>query len=129
MKKVKAFISFDYDHDLELKNALVAQSELDDSPFEINDVSIKQAIDTNWKKYAREKIKESYVVIFICGKYTNTAKGVTAEMSIALEENANYFLLCGRSDEIVQKPSNSKKEDKIYKWTWDNLKKLINGAR
>ena len=129
MKKVKAFISFDYDHDLELKNALVAQSELDDSPFEINDVSIKQAIDINWKKYARKKIKESDVVIFICGKYTNTAKGVTAEMSITLEENANYFLLCGRSDGIVQKPSNSKKEDEVYKWTWDNLKKLINGAR
>ena len=129
MKKVKAFISFDYDHDLELKNALVAQSELDDSPFEINDVSIKQAIDTNWKKYAREKIKESDVVIFICGKYTNTAKGVTAEMSITLEENANYFLLCGRNDGIIKKPSNSKKEDKVYKWTWDNLKKLINGAR
>lgn len=129
MKKVKAFISFDYDHDLELKNALVAQSELDDSPFEINDVSIKQAIDINWKKYARKKIKESDVVIFICGKYTNTAKGVTAEMSITLEENANYFLLCGRSDEIVQKPSNAKKEDKVYKWTWKNLKELINEAR
>ena len=129
MKKVKAFISFDYDHDLELKNALVAQSELDDSPFEINDVSIKQAIDSNWKKYARSKIKESDVVIFICGKYTNSATGVTAEMSITLEENANYFLLCGRSDSNVQKPSNAKREDKIYKWTWDNLKKLINGAR
>lgn len=129
MKKVKAFISFDYDHDFELKNALVAQSKLDDSPFEIIDVSIKQAIDTNWKKYAREKIKESDVVIFICGKYTNTAKGVTAEMSIALEENANYFLLCGRNNENVKKPNNAKNEDKIYKWTWDNLKKLINGAR
>lgn len=47
MKKIKAFISFDYDHDLKLKNALVAQLKLDDSPFEINDVSIKQAIDSN----------------------------------------------------------------------------------
>lgn len=50
-------------------------------------------------------------------------------MSITLEEQANYFLLCGRNDENVRKPSNAKKDDKIYKWTWDNLKKLINGAR
>lgn len=74
-----------------MKNALVAQSEFDDSQFEINDVSIKQAIDSNWKKYARSKIKESDVVIFICRKYTNSATGVTAKMSITLEENANYF--------------------------------------
>lgn len=124
-EKIKAFISFDYDHDLELKNALVAQSKLDDLPFEINDVSTKQAIDSNWKKYARNKIKESDVVIFICGKQTDKAVGVTAEMSITLEEQANYFLLCGRNDENVQKPSNAKKEDKIYKWTWDNLKNLL----
>lgn len=129
MKKVKVFISFDYDHDLELKNALVAQSELDDSPFEINDVSIKQAIDSNWRKYARNKIKESDVVIFICGKYTDSAVGVAAEMSIVHEENANYFLLCGRSNENVTKPRNARYSDYIYKWTWENLKRLINGER
>lgn len=129
MKKIKTFISFDYDHDLELKNALVSQAKLEDSPFEINDVSIKQAIDENWKKYARIKIKESDVVIFICGKYTDYASGVTAEMSIAQEEHVNYFLLCGRSDGDVKKPKNAKSVDKIYKWTWDNLKKLVNGER
>ena len=129
MKKVKVFISFDYDHDLEIKNALVAQSELDDSPFEIHDISIKQAIDSNWKTYARRKIKESDVVIFLCGKHTDNARGVSAEMSITQEENKDYFLLCGRTDGIVKKPNNSKASDHIYKWTWDNLKKLIQGKR
>lgn len=129
MKKIKAFISFDYDHDLEIKNALVAQADLDDSPFEINDISIKQAIDSNWKAYARRKIKESDVVIFLCGNYTDNATGVAAEMSITQEENKNYFLLCGRSNGNVKKPKNSKASDKVYKWTWDNLKKLVQGAR
>ena len=42
MKK-RAFISFDYDYDEELKQALIGQSKNPDSPFSINDMSIKQA--------------------------------------------------------------------------------------
>ena len=49
------FISFDYDHDSDIKGALVAQAKNDDSPFEIFDMSIKEAIDSNWKEYARKK--------------------------------------------------------------------------
>ncbi|KQM10572.1 hypothetical protein AOA81_01395 [Methanomassiliicoccales archaeon RumEn M2] len=127
--KTRAYISFDYDHDKELKDSLMAQSKLEDSPFEIVDMSIEEAIDHNWKDYARGKIKQSDLVIFICGKYTDTARGVSAEMSITHEEGKEYFLLCGRSDERVVKPSGSHSSDKIYRWTWDNLKLLISGSR
>ena len=46
MVKKRVFISFDYDHDEELKIALVGQSKLPNSPFEIVDMSIKEAIDS-----------------------------------------------------------------------------------
>lgn len=128
MKK-RVFISFDYNHDEELKNSLVAQAKNADSPFSINDMSIKQAIDSNWKYYARQKIKQCDVVIVICGRHTDTARGVAAELSITQEEKINYFLLCGRNDGNVKKPTNAYTSDKIYNWTWDNLKALINGAR
>ena len=128
MKK-KAYICFDYDHDLELKECLVGQARNPDSPFSISDVSIKQEIESNWKMYARQKIRLADVIIVICGKYTDTAKGVAAELSIAQEERKEYFLLCGRSDGNVKKPSNAQKTDKVYQWTWNNLKLLINGYR
>ena len=128
MKK-KVFISFDYDHDEELKGFLVAQAKNEDSPFSINDMSIKEAIDSNWKYYARQRIRNCDVVIVICGRYTDTAKGVTAELSITQEEGIPYFLLCGRSDGNVVKPLGAKYTDKIYKWSWDNLKALLNGCR
>ena len=128
MKK-KAYICFDYDHDLELKECLVGQSKNPDSPFSISDVSIKQEIESNWKQYARQRIKQADVVVVICGKYTDTAKGVAAELSITQEEEKEYFLLCGRRDENVRRPVNAKCTDKIYRWTWDNLKNLINGSR
>ncbi|WP_419575924.1 hypothetical protein [Ruminococcus sp.] len=44
MAKMRTFISFDYDHDSDLKNLLVGQAENDDSPFSITDMSIKETI-------------------------------------------------------------------------------------
>lgn len=128
MKK-KAYICFDYDNDFELKECLVGQAKNPDSPFSISDVSIKQEIQTNWKFYARQKIQNADIVIVLCGKHTNTAKGVAAELSITQEERKPYFLLCSRSDGNVTKPINARTSDKIYKWTWDSLKILIGGGR
>lgn len=128
MKK-KAFISFDYDHDEELKIALVGQAKNPDSPFSINDMSIKEAITSHWKDHARQRIRNCDVVIVICGYYTDTATGVSAELTIAQEEGIPYFLLHGRANGRVVKPRGARTSDKIYDWTWKNLKLLINGAR
>ena len=69
------------------------------------------------------------MVIVICGEYTDIATGVSAELEIAQEEGTPYFLLTGRSDKTCVKPIAAKSTDSIYKWTWDNLKLLINGGR
>lgn len=129
MAKKRTFISFDYDHDISLKNLLVGQARNDDSPFEITDMSIKAPIDDDWKKKARTRIKGCDVVAVICGEHTDTATGVSAELRIAQDENISYFLLKGYSDKTCYKPKAAKESDKIYKWTWDNLKALINGER
>jgi hypothetical protein len=113
----RAFISFDYDHDLDLKNLLVGQAKHSDTPFSIQDFSIKEAIAKDWKERARTRIRGCDVVIVICGEHTNTATGVS------------YFLLCGRNGKACVKPETAKSTDKIYDWTWENLKKLIHGAR
>ena len=129
MAKKRTFISFDYDHDSDIKLLLVGQAKNSDSPFEINDMSIKETIDSNWKAKARTGIKGCDVVIVICGEKTNTATGVTAELKIAQEEKVPYFLLNGRSEKTCVKPIGALSTDSIYKWTWDNLKSLINGSR
>lgn len=129
MSKKRTFISFDYDNDSDLKTLLVGQARNEDSPFEITDMSIKEAIDNDWKAKARTRIKACDVVAVICGKYTDEATGVSAEISIAQEEEIPYFLLNGRANEICKKPKAAKTSDKIYNWTWNNLKVLINGGR
>ena len=128
MAKTRVFISFDYDHDLDLKNLLVGQAKHPDSPFEIADWSVKTA-SPGWKEDARSRIRASDVVAVICGEHTDAATGVAVELSIAQDEKISYFLLWGRAGKTCKKPSTAKSTDKIYEWTWDNLKRLVGGAR
>lgn len=129
MAKKKAFISFDFDHDEDLRNLLVGQARNPDSPFDIADWSVKEPLTGNWKEKVRERIRKTDLTIVICGQWTHTASGVAEELKITQDEDKPYFLLCGRSEKQCTKPTSALPQDKIYKWTWDNLKNLIAGAR
>ncbi len=127
-QKIPVYISFDYDHDDDLKVLLVEQAKKDDSPFFIEDWSIKEA-SNDWKDKARARIKRADQVIVICGHHTDTATGVSTEMEIARDEERPYFLLSGRADGDNKKPTAALGADKTYDWTWPNLKTLIAGGR
>ena len=127
MKRV--FISFDFDNDEELRNTLVGQAKNPDSPFAIADYSVKEPMTENWRKEVRRRIRMTDLTIVICGKHTHMAKGVAAELTIVREESRPYFLLRGRPHEVCHPPVTALRTDQIYKWKWDNLKSLINGAR
>ena len=129
MAKKRVFISFDFDHDEDLRNLLVGQAKNPDSPFDIADWSVKEPLTGNWKEKVRERIRRTDLTIVICGEWTHTATGVTEELRITREEGKPYFLLRGRADKTCTKPKTALPSDKIYEWTWENLKKLIGGAR
>lgn len=129
MTMKRAFISFDFDHDEELRDALVGQAKNSDSPFEIADWSVRERIEGNWKEQVRNRIRRTDLTIVICGEHTDQAKGVAAELTITQEEGRPYFLLRGRPNKPCRKPAMALSSDEIYKWSWDNLKKLIAGQR
>lgn len=125
----RAFISFDFDHDEDLRNLLAGQAKHPDSPFEIRDRSLKEPLTGDWKEKVRRRMDNVDIVIVICGEHAHTAAGVSAELTIAREKAKPCFLLCGRNGKTCTKPTSALPADKIYKWTWDNLKSLIAGAR
>ncbi len=129
MAMKRAFISFDFDHDEELRDALVGQAKNPDSPFNIADWSVKNAFASNWRQQVRERIRRTDLTIVICGEHTHTAKGVAAELTITREARNPYFLLRGRPKGTCTKPAMAFRSDKIYTWTWENLRKLIAGQR
>ena len=127
MKRV--FISFDFDHDAELRDALVGQAKNSDSPFSIADWSVHERFEANWRERVRDRIRRTDLTIVICGEHTHTARGVAAELTMTQEESKPYFLLWGRPQGNCTKPAMARSADKIYRWTWENLKQLIAGAR
>lgn len=126
----RVFISFDYDHDQDLRTLLAGQAKFKDSPFEIADWSVKEAFaESNWQEKVRARIRQVGQVAVICGHDTDKATGVAAEVEIAREEEKPYFLLGGRSTGTNKKPATALAADKMYDWTWENLKILIAGGR
>lgn len=128
MKK-RAFISFDIDHDEGTKVMLAGQAKLPDSPFEFKDNSVKSHLTGDWREKVRRRMDNVDVVIVLCGTHTHTATGVADELTIAKEKKKPYFLLAAYSDKPCTKPKSASSSDKLYKWTWRNLKILINGGR
>lgn len=129
MAKQRAFISFDYDHDEGAKIMLAGQAKHPDSPFDFTDASIKEHLTGDWKEKVRRRMNSIDIVIVLCGELTHTAKGVAEELTIAREKGKPYFLLAAYGDKNCTKPSSALGSDKVYKWTWDNLKALVGGAR
>lgn len=129
MAKQRIFISFDYDHDEDIKGLLAAQAKLQDSPFDFTDGSVKEHLTGDWKAKVKGRISNCDQVIVLCGEYTHTASGVSAELEIAQALGKPYFLLRGRSAKECSKPTAAHYNEKMYGWTWPNLKLLIGGSR
>ena len=129
MANKRAFISFDADHDDDLRVLLAGQAKNKDTPFDFSDRSVKDQLIGDWKDKVKGRLKNVDLMIVICGEHTDSASGVSAELSMAKEVGLPYFLLKGRSDKTCVKPKSASASDKIYSWTWDNLKLLIAGNR
>ena len=127
--KKRVFISFDFDHDKDTKIMLVGQAKLPDSPFYFKDASVKEPLTYDWKEKVQRRMDNIDILIILCGEDTHKASGVAAELTIAQEKNKEYFLLAAYPDKTCTKPTSLKSSDKVYKWTWPNLKMLIGGER
>lgn len=127
--KKRVFISFDIDHDKGTKEMLAGQADLPDSPFEFKDASVKEHLTGDWKEKVKNRMDNVDVVIILCGEKTHTANGVSEELKIAKEKGKSYFLLAAYKDKTCTKPKLASDGDKVYSWTWPNLKSLIGGAR
>lgn len=120
----RAFISFDYDHDNDLKTLLVGQARNGKTPFTIADWSIKVA-SRGWRSEARRRIDRADLVVVICGHHTHEAVGVGKEVAIARDLETPFFLLRGRKNGWVRRPQGTSfLWDTLYDWSWENLRKM-----
>jgi hypothetical protein len=129
MQRKRLFVSFDYDNDADLKMLLVGQAKHSDTPFDIADASVKEHLTGDWQEKVRGRISRADVVCVLCTPTTGNANGVAIELQIAKKLGKPYFLLQGYNGKQAIRPKTADASDKIYEWSWENLKKLIHGAR
>lgn len=124
MAKKRVFVSFDFDNDKTLKDFIIGQAKLPDSPFECIDHSLKEAApEKDWLDKAKAAIGRCEVFIVMLGSKTKKAPGVLKEVKIANELKKDKFQIIGykdgSSDWAVPDAG------RVYSWNWDNLKKLL----
>ena len=121
--KSKVFVSFDFDNDKKLKDFIIGQSKLADSPFEIADHSLKEAApEHNWEEKADRAIARSDVVIVMVGPHTHRAHGVLKEVRMARNRGKRIVQVIGYKDGNYTAIPDA---GRLYRWNWDNLKKLL----
>jgi len=123
MHKKRVFISFDFDNDKKLKDFLIGQSKLPDSPFEVIDHSLKEAApERDWEAKADRAIRRVDIVIVMVGPNTYRASGVLKEVRMARNAAIPIVQIIGYRDGNYSAVPNA---GRLYRWNWENLKQLI----
>jgi hypothetical protein len=124
MAKKRVFVSFDFDNDRTLRDFIIGQAKLPDSPFEVADYSLKEAApERDWEAKARAAISRADTFIVMLGRQTRYARGVKKEVAIAKELGKPRFQIIGYR--------NGSKEWAVvdggstYSWGWETLKRLL----
>lgn len=121
--KKRVFVSFDYDNDKRLKDFIVGQSRLPDSPFEIVDHSLKEAApEATWEQKADAAIARSEIVIVMVGPDTYRSPGVRKEVRMARMRGKKIIQIIGyKNGNYTAVPD----AGRLYSWNWQNLKHLL----
>jgi len=123
MTKKKVFVSFDFDNDKIIKDFIIGQSKLPDSPFEVIDHSLKEAApESGWEVKANAAIKRSDIVIVMVGPQTHRAPGVLKEVRMARNATKHIVQIIGYRDADYTAVPDA---GRLYRWNWDNLKSLL----
>ncbi|MCD5326780.1 TIR domain-containing protein [Chromobacterium piscinae] len=123
MAKKRVFVSFDFDNDRVLKDFILGQAKLEDSPFDVVDHSLKEAApERDWEKKARAAIGRAEIVLVMVGAHTHKAQGVLKEVAMAREAGVKIVQIIGYKDGNYTAVPNA---GRLYSWNWENLKKLL----
>jgi hypothetical protein len=123
LAKKKVFVSFDFDNDRVLKAFIIGQSKLPDSPFEIVDLSLKEAAPArDWERKADAAIARPDLVLVLVGAETWRAPGVLKEVQMARARKVKVVQMIAYRDRTYKRVENA---GELYRWNWENLKKLM----
>lgn len=127
MADPRAFISFDFDHNVTEKNLFAGQGkEKSPTPFVVADWSSKSALpQAEWEKQIKAKINLCNILIVLVGRSMSTATGVAKEIQFAKDQSVPVFgvYVDGANSESTL-PAGLQR-NRTVAWTWPNVGAII----
>jgi hypothetical protein len=124
MEKNKVFISF-ASKDAKYRDYLVEQTKNTFCPIEIEDWSVKEPFDSDWKEQSKEKIKKADVVIVLIGKNISESSAPMWEVNCAIEQKKpilGVYIDTMKKEELP----NFFKGIETINWDWENISNKVN---
>lgn len=119
MANPRAFISFDYDNNKELKILFSGQIRNSRTPFNIEDWSSKEVLpQREWEALIHTKINCCNMLIVLVGKYTSSATGVIKEIRFAAENNVPVFGIYVQGTSILTPLPSGLSRSRMTAWEW-----------
>lgn len=118
----RAFISFDFENNIEEKHLFVGQAKNSRTPFNIEDWSSKAHLpQRQWENLINEKIRKCNLTIVLVGKKTSTASGVLKEIQFAKSNNVPVFGVYVRAASIITELPIGLARSRTIAWAWDDI--------
>jgi hypothetical protein len=124
MARTKIFVSYDFDNDKVLKDFIIGQAKLPDSPFAVADHSLNEAAPEKlWEMKAYTAIKRADVFVVMLGPRTRFAPGVRKEVAMAKSLGKKRFQVIGYKD--GSRTWAVPNAGGTFSWNWPTLKRLL----
>ncbi len=126
----RAFISFDFDHDLREKHLFAGQCKTTSpTPFAAEDWSSKDALPQHeWERLIREKIGRCHFMFVLVSPSAHTATGIIKEIEMATEQRVPIVGVYVRSaTKRTKLPTGLRRED-VVAWEWAAIAGAIERA-
>ena len=126
MADPRAFISFDFDHDLTEKTLFVGQSKNSKTPFSIEDWSSKSSLpEAEWERLIESKISKCNLLIVLSGKTMASATGVSKEIRMAEDKDVPLFGVYVDGADATTNLPDGLARNRTIPWDWDKSANAI----
>lgn len=128
MADPRAFVTFDFDHNVTEKNLFAGQAKTDSpTPFTVHDWSSKTDLpQSQWEDLIREKMNSTNMCIVLVGKYMASATGVDKEIAMAKELDVPVFgVYVGGATTSSTLPTGLQR-NRTVQWKWAHIADKVN---
>lgn len=126
MADPRAFISFDFDHNVTEKNLFVGQSKNSKTPFSIEDWSSKSSLpQSQWETLIKSKIGKCNMLIVLSGKTMASATGVSKEITMAKDQEVPVFGIYVDGANTTSNLPSGLQRNRTIAWDWDKIAAAI----